>query len=81
VQSRNHNAVVAAIAQGRADWGVAIRIVAEQADLGFLPLAFEQYDFVAPRSRIDRQAVRAFRAVLEEAPARRHLEDLGFRLN
>jgi putative molybdopterin biosynthesis protein len=81
VQSRNHSAVVAAVAQGRADWGVAIRIVAEQADLGFLPLTFEQYDFVVPRSRIDRQAVRAFRAVLEEAPARRHLADLGFRLD
>mgnify|MGYP005842523037 CR=1 FL=1 len=80
VQPRNHNAVAAAVAQGRADWGVAIRIVAEQAGLGFLPLAFEQYDFVAPRWRLGRDAVRAFRAVLEGPSARDHLASLGFRL-
>jgi putative molybdopterin biosynthesis protein len=30
VQPRSHNAVVAAVAQGRADWGVAIRSAAER---------------------------------------------------
>ncbi len=36
-QPRSHNAVAAAIAQGRADWGVAIRPVAETLGLGFIP--------------------------------------------
>ena len=42
VQSRNHNAVAAAVSQGRADWGVAIETVAKQAGLGFLPLVEEK---------------------------------------
>ena len=51
LQPRSHNAVAAAVAQGRADWGVAIQRVADQHSLDFLPLAFEQYDFVVLRSR------------------------------
>ena len=49
LQPRSHNAVAAAVAQGRADWGVAIQRVADQHGLDFLPLAFEQYDFVVCR--------------------------------
>ena len=37
-QPRSHNAVAAAIAQARADWGVAIEPVARMYGLGFLPL-------------------------------------------
>jgi hypothetical protein len=40
-----------AVAQGRADWGVAIRVVADQHGLDFLPLGWEQYDFVLRKSR------------------------------
>ncbi len=53
-QAKTHNAVAAAIVQGRADWGVAIVTVAHQYGLGFLPLQAEQYDFVVPRDRLDR---------------------------
>ncbi|HJN08997.1 MAG TPA: molybdopterin biosynthesis protein [Pirellulaceae bacterium] len=78
VQSRNHNAVAAAILQKRADWGVTIETVAKQAGLGFLPLRDEQYDFVVPRSRLDRPAVKAFAALLARADVRRELARLGF---
>jgi putative molybdopterin biosynthesis protein len=44
-QPRSHNAVAASVAQGRSDWGVAIRPVADALDLGFIPLAEEHYDF------------------------------------
>ena len=37
-QPRSHNAVAAAVAQARADWGVAIEPVARLYGLGFLPL-------------------------------------------
>src|SRR5262249_43076712 len=47
-EARSHNAVAAAVALGRADWGVAIRTVAADAGLGFLPLQEEEYDFVVP---------------------------------
>ena len=44
-QPNSHNAVAASIAQGRADWGLAIKPVAEALGLGFLPVADEHYDF------------------------------------
>ena len=36
-QTKSHNAVAAAVSQGRADWGVAIDTVARQYGLGFIP--------------------------------------------
>lgn len=78
IQPRSHNAVAAAVTQGRADWGVAIRRVADQAGLGFLPLAHEQYDFVVPKSRSCRPAVEAFRALLADLDVQRTLAELGF---
>ena len=77
VQPRSHNAVAAAVAQGRADWGIAIRRVADQAGLGFLPLAQEQYDFVVPQSRSQRPAVEAFRRLLADGEVRQKLAELG----
>lgn len=77
-EAKSHNAVVAAIAQGRADWGVAIQTVATAAGLGFLPLQAEQYDFVVPRSRLDRPAVQAFVHLLQEPATRSALALMGF---
>ena len=79
VAARSHNAVAAAVAQGRADWGVAIRWVAEHQGLGFLPLEDEQYDFAAPADRWDRPAVAAFRALLADDEVRGRLAEMGFR--
>ena len=64
-EPRSHYAVAAAIAQKRADWGVTIETVAEQAGLGFRPLRAERYDFVIPESRWERPAVAALRQLLE----------------
>lgn len=77
VQARNHNAVAAAIAQSRADWGVAIESVARDNGLGFLPVQDEQYDFVVPDSRIDYPAIDAFRRLLAQQDVRRALRGLG----
>src|SRR5262249_37644534 len=77
-EARSHNAVAAAGAQGRADWGVAISTVAADSGLGFLPLQEEQYDFVVPRSRWERPAVCAFREILQSAQTREALEAKGF---
>src|SRR5207302_9118692 len=38
-QPRSHNAVAAAVAQHRADWGMRIGPVADASGLGFIPLA------------------------------------------
>jgi putative molybdopterin biosynthesis protein len=78
-QTKSHNAVAAAVAQGRADWGVAIDTVARQYGLGFIPLQEEQYDFIVPAARLQRPAVKAFRALLENPQIREQLAGLGFR--
>ncbi len=69
-----------AVAQGRADWGVAIDTVAARYGLGFIPLQEEQYDFIVPAARLERPAVRAFRALLDDSQVRAELAALGFRL-
>jgi putative molybdopterin biosynthesis protein len=77
VQPRSHVAVAEAVAQGRADWGMAIEPVARERALGFLPLREEHFDFAMPRSRVDRPAVRAFRQLLCDADLRQELTALG----
>jgi putative molybdopterin biosynthesis protein len=77
-QPKSHNAVAVAVAQNRADWGVAIESVARQYDLGFLPLQDEHYDFAVPKARLERPAVQRFRAVLQDATVREALRTLGF---
>jgi putative molybdopterin biosynthesis protein len=77
-QTKSHSAVAVAVAQGRADWGVAIDTVAKQYGLGFIPLQEEQYDFVVPKARLDRVPVRAFLALLADPKTREELSMLGF---
>jgi len=76
-QPRSHNAVAAAIAQRRADWGVAIEPVARLYGLAFLPIAPEQYDFLLVEARRDRPAVRQFLEVLRDEPTRTRIRALG----
>ena len=76
-QPKSHNAVAAAIAQGRADWGVAIEPVAKLYGLGFLPLAPEHYDFLVVDKRRDRPAVQAFLAALRDEVTRGRIAALG----
>ncbi len=78
IQPRSHNAVAAAVAQGRADWGIAIECVAQRARLGFLPLEEERYDFVIPKARLNQPAVVAFRELLAEPDVREELARMGF---
>jgi putative molybdopterin biosynthesis protein len=78
-QPRSHNAVAAAVAQGRADWGVAIQSVAKLYGLGFLPLAPEHYDFLLVESRRERPAVQAFLAALRDPAVREKIAALGMR--
>jgi putative molybdopterin biosynthesis protein len=77
-QPRAHGAVAAAVAQGRADWGVAISTVAELYGLGFLPLVMEHYDLVVPRARRDRTPVRRLVDLLMSESGRELLRRLGF---
>ena len=76
-QPRSHNAVTAAIAQNRADWGVAIAPVANLYGLGFLPIAPEHYDFLVVEARRRRPAVQAFIEVLRDEATRDRIRALG----
>jgi putative molybdopterin biosynthesis protein len=78
-QPKSHNAVAAAIAQHRADWGMTIAPVAHAAGLGFIPLAEEHYDFALVTARKNRPAVQAFLKALASEEARAALEQAGFR--
>jgi putative molybdopterin biosynthesis protein len=79
-QPKSHNAVAVAVAQNRADWGIAIETVARQYGLGFIPAQDEHYDFVIPKSRWDCPAVHRFRETLADLSVREALAALGFRL-
>src|SRR5262249_12464103 len=76
-QPKSHNAVAAAIAQGRADWGLAIEPVAKLYGLGFLPVAPEHYDFLLVEKRRDRPAVQAFLAALRDEDVRERIRAIG----
>ncbi len=78
VQPRTHHAVVAAVAQGRADWGVAVEWVARRAGLGFCPLQDESYDFVARRAEMGGKGLNCFREVLADGEAKEALRGFGF---
>ena len=78
-EPKSHYAVSAAVAQGRADWGVTIETVAREAGLRFRPLREERYDFVVPEGRAGRDPVAVLRRLLEPGTAlRADLHRSGF---
>ncbi len=80
-QPKSHNAAAAAVAQGRADWGIAIATVAGLYGLDFLPIAPEHYDFLVIDSHRSRSAVQAFLASLAEPVIREQITALGMRFD
>jgi putative molybdopterin biosynthesis protein len=76
-QPKSHNAVAAAVAQGRADWGIAIETVARLYGLEFLPVAPEHYDFLLVEAKRERPAVQAFLKALRAPEVRARIAALG----
>jgi putative molybdopterin biosynthesis protein len=76
-QPKSHNAVATAIAQGRADWGLAIEPVAKLYGLGFLPVSPEHYDFLIVDNRRERKGVQVFLAALHDDRVRARISALG----
>jgi putative molybdopterin biosynthesis protein len=77
-QPKSHSAVAAAIAQERADWGLAIEPVARAQGLAFIPVAEEHYDFALVPARRTRPAVQAFLEILRLPETGNALQALGF---
>jgi putative molybdopterin biosynthesis protein len=79
VEASSHHAIAAAVAQGRADFGIAIDIVARDRGLGFSPLCEERFDLVVAASRRDKPGVRALIEELESPAARAALRERGLK--
>ena len=79
-QPRSHNAVAAGVAQGRADWGIAIETVATMYGLSFLPIAPEDYDFLLREGSREREPVAAFLAALRDGAVRKKIRALGMEI-
>ena len=77
-QARTHHATAAAIAQGRADWGMTLDTVAAGAGLGFLFVQDEAYDLLVREERADRPAVMALLGILAEPGFKQDLAGMGF---
>ena len=75
---RSHTAVAAAIAQGRADYGVCLEQAARAAGLGWRAWCAEHYDFLIPDDRLDRPGTQAFLAALDDDDVRAALRAEGF---
>lgn len=75
-EARSHQGVAACVAQGRADWGIAIQSVA--AGLRFSPIQAERYDFVIASRRRERPPVARFIECLEDPRMRAELAADGF---
>lgn len=78
-QVKSHHAVAAAVAQGRADWGVTLDVLAEDANLEFVFVQEERFDLALPAARRDRPAVQALLDLLASDAGRSLLADAGFR--
>jgi putative molybdopterin biosynthesis protein len=79
-QPKSHNAVGVAVAQNRADWGIAIETIARQYGRGFIPAQDEHYDFIVPKGRLARPAVQRFCAVLDDPVTQDALTALSFKI-
>ncbi|MEM1676194.1 MAG: substrate-binding domain-containing protein, partial [Desulfurococcaceae archaeon] len=57
---KTHSAVAIAIKQGRADAGIGLGVVAKIYDLDFIPLIWEEYDFLVKKTSLDKKFVKEF---------------------
>lgn len=75
---KTHTAVASAVAQGRADAGIAIGYVAKIYGLDFIPLADELFDFAVRRDRLEKRGVQLFLKTLRSQSFREKLKELPY---
>jgi putative molybdopterin biosynthesis protein len=81
VEAKSHSAVATAVIQGKADVGVAIRAVTKDQPLDFIPIADEHYDFLALKSRLQKESVRLFLETLKSREFKEELERRALGIN
>lgn len=78
IQTSNHRAVMAAIQQSRADWGIAIQSVVDDDDeIGFLPIKGEHYDFMIANSKLQKEPIQQFIKLLQDNAIKALLADIN----
>jgi putative molybdopterin biosynthesis protein len=77
VEAKTHDAVASAVATGKADVGIAIKSVANLYGLDFIPLRSEEYDFLIPKDRLEKEPVKMFLKILKSREFARELERVG----
>ncbi|MEM2079594.1 MAG: substrate-binding domain-containing protein, partial [Nitrososphaerota archaeon] len=75
-EAKTHTAVASAIAQGRADVGVAIEYVADIYGLDFIPLGEEIFDFAVRKDRLKKATVQRFLETLSSEAFRSNILSL-----
>ncbi|MFN4046740.1 MAG: substrate-binding domain-containing protein, partial [Acidilobaceae archaeon] len=78
---RTHTAVAAAVAQGKADTGVGIRLAAHLYNLDFISLGWELYDFLIPKNKLDKESTKKFLKTLTSEDFKKELSKLpGYKI-
>ncbi len=76
-----HLEVAQAVASGKADAGICIRWAAEQYGLNFIPITWENFDFVTTSQKLNTENIRKFIQVLKQEEFRRRIEKLpGYKI-
>lgn len=78
---KSHTAVAASICQNRSDWGIAIQAAVKDSPLNFIPITEEKFDFVIPKSRIERPEIKAFLGLLQKPEILQKLSQFGLKIN
>ena len=77
-EAKTHTAVAAAVAQGRADTGIAIGYAAHLYKLDFIPLTEEHYDIAVRKDRANKPSVRKLLQTLKSQPFKEKLNKLPY---
>ncbi len=76
VELSTHNAVAAAVRDGKAEAGMGIKSVAEAKGLGFLKLQDEKFDFLCREATLETPAGEEFRATLAGREFEKIIEEI-----
>ena len=81
VEAKTHTAVAAAVYYGRADVGVGNRAAAQLYGLDFIPITWEEYDFIVRKDILESKPVRLFLDILSSERFAKLLEEklIGFK--
>uniref|UniRef100_A0A7C3J243 Molybdopterin biosynthesis protein n=1 Tax=Candidatus Methanomethylicus mesodigestus TaxID=1867258 RepID=A0A7C3J243_9CREN len=79
-EAKTHSAVAAAVAHGRADLGVGVESAARAYGLDFIPIKYEEYDFIVSPESANKKSVKIFLECLRSKEFAEMLERMpGYR--